>query len=556
MAPRPEVGVAELAQRVEELEKRVWQLEDRLASGATAAPSMAEATALPQIAGDLDLQDAERLVPLLGKALLALAGAYLFRALTMSSLAPPWVGVTLALAYAVFWMVLATRLGASNQPASAVYMTTAVLALSPMLWEATVRFRIMSTGAAAAAISGFVVLSLLLSWKAQYLTIAWLAAAAGSVTALALAAGTDDLAPFCTALLAITATLEVAACRDLWLGPRGMAAVAADLIVLWLVYIHSLGPKLPDADHPIPQALFWAAPTVLLAIYAAGVGNRTLVRKLEVTIFEVFQLLAAFSLFIFAALRGPGSPLMTGALLVICGTFCYAVSFIWLVKAPQVRNLYVYSLFGLTLTLCGTAFFIPRTGMPIVWALAAAGFAVLAAGSRGLTAALHGLAFLAAAGLGSGLAGDTFSTLLRDGTKVALTPATLFAFAAMIAAYVLLRGIPRSIVATMVAWVTAAWAASILLSELPASADAAWRAAVRTVLLLVAAVLVAVIGRRWQRPELYWLVPGAMVIALYRLVAADLRVGRPETLFLSLTFYGGALLALSRLMRGWQHDLH
>jgi len=101
--------------------------------------------------------------------------------------------------------------------------------------------------------------------------------------------------------------------------------------------------------------------------------------------------------------------------------------------------------------------------------------------------------------------------------------------------------------------VTAAWLASVLLSALPASIDAAWRAEIRTILLIATAIVVAAAGRHWDRAELYWLAPGAMVIALYRFIAEDFPHGRPETLFLSLLFYGGALLLLSRFMRDWRH---
>jgi hypothetical protein len=238
--------------------------------------------------------------------------------------------------------------------------------------------------------------------------------------------------------------------------------------------------------------------------------------------------------------------------LAVCGAACYAVSFGWLINRPHGRNLYVYSMFGLALMLLGTAFLLPTAGMAMVWATGAAGFAVLAQRAGGLHAAFHALVFLAAAGLASGLARDTFSTLLGEGTHIALSLAALFVFAALIAVYVLLRGIPRAIAAIMLIWVIVACAASALLSGLGASADPAWRAAARTTLLIAGAVVVAAIGRRWRRVELYWLAPGAMVIALYRLLAEDFRLGRPETLFFSLLFYGGALLMLSRLMRGWR----
>lgn len=553
MASASAAGIAELAHRVEELETRVRKLETHL-SGQVSPVSHIEAKPAPELQSGLELQDAGRLVPLLGKALLALAGAYLLRALTTSSFAPAWAGIALGMGYAVLWMSWATRLGASNALASSVYMTTAVLALSPMLWETTVRFHVMSSGVAAMVLAGFVILSLLLSWKRQVPAVVWLAASAGAVMALALSIGTYDLLPFCGALLALAAMLEAAAFQDLWLGPRRLVGFAADLAMLWFVYIHSSTPNFPEAYRPVPGGLQWATPGALFVIYAAGTAARTLNRKLNVTAFEVFQVLFSLTLLIYAAARGAESHFFLGIFLVACGALCYWVSFVRPIRGLQSRSLNVYSAFGLGLTLLGTAICLPRSGSSIVWAFAAAGLAVLRTRLGALAAASHVLAFLAAAALGSGLAKDTFSVLLRDGAHVALTSAVLFEVAAIIGAYVFLRHVvPRAIVATMLAWVIAAWVTSLLLSALPGSADVAWRAEIRTVLLIVTAVAIAAIGRHWQRAELYWLVPGAMVIALYRLLAEDLRVGRPETLSVSLLSYGGALLLLSGFMRRWRY---
>ncbi len=514
MAPSQVGDVTELAQRVEQLEVRLRKLEERLGEVAnSSAPAVeASATSLPQ-----PLPDAGRLIPLAGQALLILAGAYLLRALATSSLAPSWVGIALALAYAAFWMFRATRLAPSNTLAATVYMTTAVLSLSPMLWETTVRFHLMRPSTTAAVLAGFVILSFSLSWKQRISATAWLAAAAGAVTALALAFGTDDLLALCAALLAIAFTLEIAASQDLWLGPRCLAAFAADFAVLWLVYVYS-GSQLPESYQPIPGLWHWAIPAALCLLYAIGTSVRVLGRKRDVSIFEISQVTVSFSLFIFAATRGIAGKGALGVVLALSGVASYAVSFLLLNKPT--RNLYAYSLFAFVLVLLGTAFFLPPAGVPLVWALAASGFAVLGAREHGL-AAFHALGFLTAAALASGVALQTFSVLLRDGTKVALTPASVLVLAAMIASYIRLRGIPRNIAATMLAWVLAAWVASLLLNAAPAGADAAWRAEIRTILLIATAVVAAAVGRRWERPELYWLAPGAMVIALYRLIAED-----------------------------------
>jgi hypothetical protein len=81
------------------------------------------------------------------------------------------------------------------------------------------------------------------------------------------------------------------------------------------------------------------------------------------------------------------------------------------------------------------------------------------------------------------------------------------------------------------------------------AADAAIVATVRTAFLALLAVLLAWAGRRFGLPELTWIVYPVLVGGGIKLLLEDLRHGRPATLFLSLTLYGGALLATPRLLR-------
>ena len=188
--------------------------------------------------------------------------------------------------------------------------------------------------------------------------------------------------------------------------------------------------------------------------------------------------------------------------------------------------------------------------MAMIWAVAGSGFLLFGSRLGVIAASVHGLTFLGAAAVASGVAVDSFSVLLRDGTHVELGRAVLVQLTAMIAVAVTVRSIvPRTIIAAMLAWVIAAVTAGVLVSELPGAGDNEWRADVRTIVLIVTAVVIAAISRHWQLPELYWLSPGAMVIALYRLIANDFPAGRPETLIFPLLAYGGALLLLPRLMR-------
>ena len=98
------------------------------------------------------------LLPVLGRALLGLAGAYLLRALTESGTFSPRMGVAIGLVYAMLWLVWAARTPAARRLETALHSLTSVLVLSPLLWEATLRFHAISTWTAGALLLTFTAL--------------------------------------------------------------------------------------------------------------------------------------------------------------------------------------------------------------------------------------------------------------------------------------------------------------------------------------------------------------------------------------------------------------
>lgn len=567
MAPQTGLGVDQLVSRLDGLEARVKQLEERvgspgaqpvLADSVSAAAlqqqgAAAAAAAGPQLTPEIQLNEAGSLVPLFAKALIALGGGYLLRALTTSQLAPPLLGVILAFLYAAFWMVLATRYVERDRLAGAVYMAISVLSLSPMLWETTVVLQLLAPWTTALALTAFTAACLLLSWKHHLEATAWLGAVAGAVVALALCAGTHDLVPFCASLLATAAILEIASARGFWLGPRRIVALVADLGVLWLIYIYGR-TTLPEGYTAFPVFLGWAMPAGLLLLYVGGTAFRTLILHIDVMPFEVFQLLAGFGLLVFAATRRDTSLVIPGAVLLVCGIACYLVAFGRLIHESHIRNLQVYSLLGFALVVLACLLAMPPMAMAAVCAISSVMLAYLSSrlASSILTAAMHSLAFLIAATMSSGLAASSFALLLRDGTQIAPAgPVGAIAAAAAMAAGALLlpRTLTRLAAVIMLSWILAASVAALLM---PAAPDLAWRAVIRTFILIAAALTIAFLARLREHPEWYWIPVGAMLIALARMAMQDLPDGRPVTVFLALLAYGGGLLALSRMMRGWR----
>src|ERR1700756_227630 len=149
-------------------------------------------------------------VPILGKAVLGIAGAYLLRAIAESSSVPKLPVLFVAIVYACFWMVWAVRIRSTSRFASITYGVTSALILSPMLWESTVRFQVLSPAFSSVVLSVFFVLTLALAWQRTLQVIPWVATLAAVTTALALIIATHELVPLTAALLTVALATETA----------------------------------------------------------------------------------------------------------------------------------------------------------------------------------------------------------------------------------------------------------------------------------------------------------------------------------------------------------
>ncbi|MBZ5586287.1 MAG: hypothetical protein LAQ30_29695, partial [Acidobacteriia bacterium] len=232
--PAPAPDWDGLRGEVRDLERRIAEIK-QLLEGVGQVPDLPFIEPVPQAAA---APDAGAVLPLIGRALLGLAGAYLLRALTESAVLAPAVGVGIGILYAILWLVWAARTPAERRLATALHSLTAVLVLSPLLWEATLRFHAVSSWTAGGVLLFFTVFGLAVSWRKNLLVVATIATLAGLGTAAGLLVATHDALPFTFVFLATAAAVEISACLDHWLSERWLAATAADLSVLlaiWLV---------------------------------------------------------------------------------------------------------------------------------------------------------------------------------------------------------------------------------------------------------------------------------------------------------------------------------
>ena len=248
--PGQQLALDELLRAMRGLEDRVARIEQELAL--PHAPAMAPTAAAAAGPAHTALAKGASAVPITGRALLGLAGAYTLRALTESHALPAKPGVFAAILYAVAWLVWAARIPAGRRAETVLYSLTSALVLGPLLWESTLRLHLVSTWTAAAVLLLFTILGLVVSWHKNLLSVATIATITGVLTAAALLVGSHDVLPFTFLLLAIAAAVETSACLEHWLGERWLTAAAADLAVLLATYLVT-NPHTGPADAFLPH---------------------------------------------------------------------------------------------------------------------------------------------------------------------------------------------------------------------------------------------------------------------------------------------------------------
>jgi hypothetical protein len=562
---------------VRDLERRIADLERRVSGAGLSLPSEAGVSlpsgaslSLPSGAGlsppSPPPPDATAALPLVGRALLGLAGAYLLRALTESTVLTPTAGAAIGILYAILWLVWAARTPADRRLATALHSLTAALVLAPLLWEATLRFHAVSTWAAGGILLFFTVFGLAVSWRKDLLTVATIVTLTGVGASAALLMATHDVLPFTLVFLAIAAAVEASACLDHWLAERWLAAAAADLSVLLATWLVTNPRGLPEAYAPIPHGWLLAAQAALLAIYLASIIVRTLLRGCTFTAFETAQCAAAFAIAVGGGLRlSHGSPVI-GALALAFAAPCYIVAFARLeVHTPRSRNFYTYSTFGLLLALAGTRILLAGDAAAAAWSALALGSIWAGGRFARLTLRVHATVYLYLALAASGALRQATELLLGSALPERVGP-TLWIGAALAAlCYALAARTPsaprtafsaqavRLALAAAFVWLgagVAAWALTAgYHAAFGASASHAYCATLRTTALAGASLLLAWAGSRRGNVELSRLVYPVMALGACRLLMGDLHQDRQAALFLSLLIYGAALTALPKLIR-------
>jgi hypothetical protein len=298
-------------------------------------------------------------------------------------------------------------------------------------------------------------------------------------------------------------------------------------------------------------------------LYWTALAVRTLLRRHAVSAFEVLQGAATLLLGLGGAWRmlraqaAPTAPI--GAAILVTGALGYAVAFAFVERRwGHDRNFYFYSTAGGMLTLLGSRLLL-GPGLAAAWSVLALTVATLARRFDRMTLRFHGALYLCVAAGEAGLVGATWRSFLgpaplgepRPGVEAWLTAAAAVATYAVLALDARGGGRWRERLPQAIAGATTAGIlAGLLMRGLAGfAASSASLATLRTAVLALIVLGSAWAARRFSLAELGLLVYPLLALGGLKLLMQDLPEGRPLTLFMSLGFYGGALIFGPRLLR-------
>jgi len=557
-------------QQIARLERRVEDLASRLAAVESGMPVLDAGATLPAVDSTTGRASSEvwSSVPaLLGRTLVVLGGAFLVRSLTESKILTPAFGVSIGVAYAFVWLLLADRAARRGQTlGGAFHALASALIVYPLLFEAATRLELLAPGTAALLLVAANAFGLAVAWRRDFRSLAWIQQVATLGVAVPLLFRTRSPLAFGLALLALAASSLVLAYGRGWRGQRWLVAIGLDLVFALLLGLRLVGREPPTW---LPGALVAGLAIAFTTLYLAAFVLRLLFQGRQVTTFATIQTAAVL-------LLGFEGALLTGdttfrrwlaVVALVSGGLLHGV----LARRSEARwghgqALAYFSSVATFLAAEAVRVLLPNWAAAI-WLAAAIVLGLLALGGERPVLQIHSALLAAAACLQSGVLSAALAALVAaaSGTwrPVPFAAGVLIALAAAVVV-VLYLGAPRrdsswldtlarvlALGAALIAGgglLVRSLAATLATAPGPA-ADAGRLAALRTAVFAVAALALAFAARRSQRHELARLAAALLILGGVKLVLEDLRLAGAGPLVVSLVCYGAALIGVPALSR-------
>ncbi|MDH4314164.1 MAG: DUF2339 domain-containing protein [Gammaproteobacteria bacterium] len=550
--------------RVAKLESRVSAVEKRLSAleGAVSAETAITRGAPEPSLGEDFVANASTHI---GRVLLIFGGAYLLRAITDFQFVPTGVGIFMGASYAFFWLAIAFRKAStqSQRASAAFYGGTSVLLALPLLVEAISKFDLLTGQQGTIALTVYCAMALAVAATRNLRTLAWLATGGGLITAFSVMIVSHDAIVVSAFLLMLgLGSLWVVYQRQ-WLGLQWLGALGANASVVALVVFSSSDQWSLEADVAALLA------TVLLIAYLLSFVIRSHIRGSDVGIFETVQAVIAAAIAFWAASvasdAGQFDLTLIGLLSAVLGGCAYALALSPLTRSVRGINFFYYSTLGLLFVILGSSLILRPATAAAVWSLMALMMAWFSGRTGWVALSLQCTILLLAAGVSSGILAAGFQALAGDvatawpaaapwhlGIAMTTVVCLFLPVAQHSERWGIFAGMPQLIVLALSVWevggLMVVYLAPILADTGGAKPSLAVLAALRTAVLSVSSVTLALSSRFKRWPEARWLVYPVLILVAIKLFLEDFPNGQPASLFVALVFVGGALLLVARLL--------
>jgi len=256
---------------------------------------------------------------------------------------------------------------------------------------------------------------------------------------------------------------------------------------------------------------------------------------------------------------GPGVRIGLGIFCLLFSAACYAAAFVRFDPLPEQRNYYVYSTWSAALLLAGSFLCLPPLLLALLLSVVAILATLVGVRTTRLSLEFHGLVYLSAAALASGLLDYAVRALAGTFPNTPGWMVWIVAASALLC-YVVGGRFPgerwnQRLLRLLSAILAVSAAATLLVSALVWLAaigmtpGASHVAVIRTLITCTLALTLAFAGSRWQRVELVWTAYGTLAFVTAKLLFEDLPHGGSGSIALSIFLYAVALILVPRMAR-------
>lgn len=501
----------------------------------------------------------------MGRGFLIMAGAFMLRAMANSEILPPRIGMALGLLYATFWIIMAGRSGLARYAHASLYGGLAALIAFPLLWEAPTRFGALAPEAAALLMGLVTAFAMVIASRKRLRILAWIFTVSAVLTSIGLLFATKAMAPFIGLIILLGLSTLWMGYKLKWHGLRWAPALSADALVLFMVSISAREKGIPEGWTQISIGMAEFLAVSLLLAYLGSFVIRTLIRRRDVTHFEILQ--SALALFIgfggaarIAISSGSGGSSL-GVAALLAAAACYFVSFVFVDRRlGRGKNFFFFTSLALALIFIGSLLVLKGPALPLTWCALALASAYLGGRYDRITLRMHSALYSLAAFYFAG----GFALSLRafwGPLEAVLMPAGYLPYlvlAAAVGTYVLLVSTqlkltggelsraPRFLILSISIFAIAGLLTTFVIQVL-----SNWNLSesIRVAILSGSAIVLAAVGRKRLTLEFSWLAYPVLILGGLKLLFVVLRGGNAATLFVGFAFFGVALILVPRFLR-------